>query len=148
MDISPDPLTTLLDDRLPAITMRATAADWTAGIALGLLAAILLGIVASLLFRPRLSAAELTLRAFENSTNLPPAERLLAQTTALRSLATALKVSDGTDWLTALGKKLGSNIFATGSAQNLSTALYRPVPEIDPDALQNELIPLIKRCRR
>lgn len=146
MEPSPDPLAGLIDDRLPALTMRAVAADWTAGIALGLIAALILGWLITLIWRPRPTAAALAVRAFEDSAKLPAGERLLIQTKALQSLATALKIT-GPDWLARLGRKLGTKTFAEGPASDLSTALYQPAPAVDPDVLQAELTPLIRKVR-
>ena len=148
MDPSPDPFADLLDDRLPALATRAVAADWTAGIALGLLAALMLSLLASLLFRPRMTAADQALKALSASQKLPVAERLLAQVTALKTLAVALNVKIAPGWLAALGQKLGTKVFTTGPATDLQTVIYQPVPDVDPDALQQELTPLIKRLRR
>lgn len=148
MDESADVLAQLRDIHLPSLSESSMAADWAAGCALGLLAAILVTLLARTVVRRPPSDRAAALADLAVSRGLQPAERLLAQAKILQRLASQLRFpadDAGRHWSIQLGHRLGSDILTSGTG--LSEALYRPDCAIDPELLDRELVRLLKRVK-
>jgi len=145
-----DGLALLRDTILPVETDAAILADWAMAGAFGLLAAILVSILARLVLTHRDSANRQEMAALIASRKLEAAERMLAQVRILHGMALRLDAGSdaaaGAHWLARLGRHLGTDFFTAGSGADLAEDLYRKNPSIDPDRLDREMVGLIKRA--
>ncbi len=142
-------LAQLRDLHLPELSEVSILADWAAGASLGLLVSLLLLILLRRFVRRLPSRRETALKALAASKDLEPAERLLAQARILQTLAQDLQPasSSTTHWSRILEGYLKTDFFTAGPGKALSEDLYRPVSPADPDEIERELLPLLKRVR-
>ena len=122
-----------------------------AAAALGLLAALLVGLVRHLRSRTRATVRRAALHALAATRGLEPGERLVAQARLLRRLARTLRGDDvaqaeGADWAVRLDALLRTDFFTRGAGRVLADGLYRrQAPDLD--AIEAELARLIGRIR-
>jgi len=102
-----------------------------------------LSIGAAVLLRPwllrRRAVRRTALEALDRARNLPAEERLIAQATLLRHVATAVGEVPhlrGTNWLTHLDALFATDFFSAGAGRCFGDALYQPVPLPDMDAVE------------
>lgn len=146
---SAEVLAQLRDLHLPELSEVGILADWAAGASLGLLVSLLFLILLRRFVRRLPSRREAALKALAESKDLEPAERLLAQARILQTLAQELQPasSDAAHWSTVLEEYLKTDFFTAGPGKVFSEGLYRPALCADPEELERELLPLLKRVR-
>jgi uncharacterized membrane protein len=155
MALAADPLAGLRDIRVPAPTIETLLADLLIAIAVGILLALLLSVFARVFLRKRRSLRDAILAALEGARDLPLKDRLLAQAAILKQAASDLPlVTDSgkphnatQSWTARLDRWFGSDFFSNGTGARLREALYHREPAIDPDAVERELVRLIRRAR-
>lgn len=122
-----------------------------AAAALGLLAALLVGLVRHLRRRVPATVRRAALHELALTHRLEPGERLVAQARLLRRLARTLRGDDarhaeGAGWAAELDALLGTDFFTRGAGRVLADGLYRRhAPDLD--AIEAELGRLIGRVR-
>ncbi len=146
---SAETLARLRDLHPPELSEVSILADWAAGASLGLLLSLALLMLLRRFVRRLPSRREAALKALAASRTLEPAERLLAQARILQTLAQDLQPasSGAAHWHRVLEGYLKTDFFTAGSGKALSEDLYRPVSSADPDEIERELLPLLKRVR-
>lgn len=136
---------------LPGGAAGAVQGEIVAAVALGFLAALLVGLVRYLRGRARVTVRRAALAELAGTRSLAPEARLVAQARLLRRLARTLAGdeaarADGTDWGAHLDALLATEFFTKGAGRVLAEGLYRrQAPDLD--ALDAELGRLIGRMR-
>ncbi|WP_238183173.1 DUF4381 family protein [Methylobacterium trifolii] len=137
---------------LPGNAAGAVQGEVVAAIALGFVAAILVGLVRTLRTRSRATLRRAALRELAGSRTLAPEARLVAQAGLLRRLARKLQGADAADaqgaaWAARLDSLFGTDFFSAGAGRTLVDGLYRRRETPDPAAIDAELARLIGRIR-
>lgn len=123
-----------------------------AAIALGFLAALLIGLLRVLRARMRATVRRAALHELKQANGLEPQARLMTQARLLRRLVRTLAGEDaaaarGTAWAANLDRTFGTNFFSQGAGQVLVEGLYRRPGAADSVAIDAELIRLFSRIR-
>ncbi|WP_282607002.1 DUF4381 domain-containing protein [Pelagibius sp. Alg239-R121] len=145
-------LSQLRDIHLPELSEAGILADWAAGASLGLLAAVFLTLLGGAVLRKLPSHRKNALVALTASRTLEPAERLLAQAKILQAIALQEDRKgdqNATDrhWSMTFEQRLPGHFFTAGAGMSLRDDLYRPEPRTDPEAIDREILRLLKRRR-
>lgn len=150
-----DPLAGLRDIRFPAPTIETLLTDALIAIAAGILFALFVTFFTRLILRKRRSLREAVLAGLEATRQLKSGHRLFAQAALLKQAASEIPLlEDSSDaqaklrsWTAKLDHWLRSDFFSKGMGVKLREALYRQEPDLDPDAVDRELVRLIRRAR-
>jgi len=147
-----DVLAGLRDIRMPSAGSSDILPDVAAAFALGLLAAILLALLARLVARRPQSLRQAALAELARARALAPDERLFAQARLLQRLSGALGAREALDapgghWPAELDRRLGTDFFTHGAGRDLRENLYKPGSALDPDRLDADLVRLLRRIR-
>jgi hypothetical protein len=143
---SADVLAGLRDIRMPAAGGTDILAEVGAAFAIGLLAAILLALLARLVARRPPSLRQAALTDLARTRFLAPDERVFAQARLLQRVSEALG-APGSQWPAELDRRLGTDFFTHGAGRHLHEDLYKPGTALDPDRLDADLVRLLRRIR-
>lgn len=121
--------------------------------AIGLAAALVVGSGLSLLMRRRRAVRRAALDLLSQASELPMAERTVAQARLLRRLVLTLSGEaaarkQGSAWLEQLDRSFGTEFFTRGLGRYYVEGLYRDRQIADVAALDRELEALFRRIRR
>ena len=136
---------------LPGGAAGAVQGEIVAAVAVGFLAALLVGLARYLRARARATVRRAALAELAGTRSLAPEARLVAQARLLRRLVRTLAGDEaaravGADWGRRLDASLATEFFTTGAGRVLADGLYRrQAPDLD--ALDAELRHLIGRMR-
>lgn len=154
MATMPDPLDALRPMRLPSAPPSSLVETIGLGVAVGVLAALLLAGALALFaaWRRRSAPSREALSKLDRARRLAPAERVCAHAAALRHYVAATVGMDagrlyGPDWLDRLDRSFATDYFSRGDGAVFGEALYRPLRDIDVDALEATLRRLLRRGR-
>lgn len=148
-----DPLEGLRTIRLPP----EAAAPWSDlgfAVAAGLLAALILSLVARMFLKPRRSLRRSAMEAFAAAAALPVDERRAAQAALLRRVVRTVEGdaaarATGAAWAETLDRTFSTDLFSKGAGGVFVDGLYaRPAATSDGDALDRRLGALIAGLRR
>lgn len=147
-----DPLAALRPLHLPPTNIGGGGDLFTA-IALGLAAALLFAELWAIAKGRRHSIRQTALDALRSSRAELSERRLVTQARLLRDLVRQLHGDaaarlSGDAWLQQLDATFGTNFFTAGEGRRYLDSLYRPCPQPDPDAMDDQLRLLIRRIRR
>lgn len=131
--------------RPPLATPWEMVGDAAAALALGLLAAILLGLLLRLATARRMRPGDQALRRLAAAETAPDDQRLVVFFETARSLASSLGYA-GADWRRALDEKLKTDFFANGAADAAHANLYAPADAPHPAMLEREFARLIRKA--
>ena len=118
--------------------------DLFSAIALGMIAALVIGELLAFMRKKRRTIRRSALDALVASRVLQPEDRLVAQAKLLRELIRALDGDAtarlrGSAWLQHLDARFRTDFFTVGEGRHYADALYRPVPRPDLDAMDSRL---------
>lgn len=152
MATMPDPLDALHPMRLPSPPPSSLVETIGIGVAAGVLAALLLAGALALfaVWRRRGAPSREALLKLDSARRLAPAERVCAHAAVLRHYAVATAGADvghlqGPDWLDRLDRLFATDFFSRGEGAVFGEALYRPLQDIDVDAVEATLRRLLRR---
>lgn len=122
-------------------------------IALGFAAAFLVAELWAVIKRRRQSVRRMALDALKSSRVESPEHRLLCQAKLLRDIVRQLDGSvaaslSGDAWLQHLDTTFRTDFFTIGDGRQFVESLYRPSPQPNPDAMDNQLGIFISQIRR
>ena len=141
---------------LPAPAASAAQGEVVLAVALGFLAALLLGAVRLWRARAENSVRRSAERDLAATRGLPPETRLIAQVRLLRRLTRTLAgdaaaSAQGGDWAAILDRVLATDFFSRGAGRPLTEGLYRRAvpgtPGNDPTLIDAELGRLFARIK-
>ncbi|MGV7031611.1 DUF4381 family protein [Methylobacterium symbioticum] len=137
---------------LPGNAAGALQGEIVAAAALGLAAALLVGLLRVLRARARDTLRRAALAELAATRGLDPEPRLVAQARLLRRLVRtrlgeAAAGLEGADWAGTLDRLLATTFFTAGGGRVLVDGLYRRRETPDPDRIDAELGRLIGRMR-
>ncbi|WP_027171379.1 DUF4381 family protein [Methylobacterium sp. 10] len=149
---SPTDLTQLRGLHLPANAASGAQGEVVLAIALGFVAALLVGLVRLMRARSRASVWASALRALSETRALPPEARLVAQARLLRRLTRTLAGDEaasthGGDWAATLDRLFATDLFSKGAGRVVTEGLYRRSSPADIEAIDTELGRLFARIR-
>lgn len=148
---APD-LSALRGLHLPTASGTALQGEIVAAIALGFLAALLVGLFRLLRARRLSSVRRSALRELALTHGLEPEARRVAQARLLRRLVRTLAGDEaasarGTAWAGTLDRTFATEFFSGGAGRALVDGLYRRPGQADSDAIDAELDRLFARIR-
>lgn len=149
---SPTDLTQLRGLHLPADAASSTQGEVVLAIALGFVAALLVGLVRLIRTRSKASVRASALRGLAETRALAPEARLIAQARLLRRLARTLAGDEaasthGADWAATLDRLFATDVFSKGAGRVVTEGLYRRSSPADVEAIDSELGRLFARIR-
>ncbi|MCC0805554.1 DUF4381 domain-containing protein [Methylobacterium sp. W2] len=149
---SPTDLAQLRGLHLPADAASGAQGEVVLAIALGFVAALLVGLVRLMRARSRASVRASALRALSETRALPPEARLVAQARLLRRLTRTLAGDEaasthGKDWTATLDRLFATDLFSKGAGRVVTEGLYRRSSPADVEAIDSELGRLFARIR-
>ncbi|WP_019906251.1 DUF4381 family protein [Methylobacterium sp. 77] len=149
---SPTGLSQLRGLHLPADAGSGAQGEVVMAIALGFVAALLVGLVRLMRARAKASVRASALRGLAETRGLAPDKRLIAQARLLRRLTRTLAGDDaastqGRDWAAILDRLFVTVFFSKGAGAIVTEGLYRRSAPVDPEAIDSELGRLFARIR-
>ncbi len=151
MPTSTDPLAALVEISWPEATVTDVMADAALFLGLGIAGAMLVGLAAKLLTHRPPTPLQEAERALQAARSAPADERTLAlvkilgQITARKKDAPAsLSEPAAQHWF---DETFHTDLFASGLGKRLFDALYRPVSDVDLDAVEAHIRATLKRSR-
>ncbi|GJE15804.1 DUF4381 domain-containing protein [Methylobacterium marchantiae] len=149
---SPTGLSQLRGLHLPADASSGAQGEVVLAIALGFVAALLVGLVRLIRARARNSVRASALRGLSETRALPSEARLIAQARLLRRLTRTLAGDEaastqGSEWAAILDRLFATDFFSRGAGAVVTEGLYRRSPSADPETIDSELGRLFARIR-
>jgi len=138
---------------LPTEGLTTDVGDAALAVAIGLVAALVVGSVLNLLMRRRRPVRRAALAMLSQMRELPPAERTVAQARLLRRLVLTLSGESAarrheSAWLEQLDLTFRTDFFSRGSGRYYVDGLYREQQIPDVAALDHNLAKLFRQIRR
>jgi len=137
----------------PAGGLATSLSEVALETAIGLAAALVVGSALTLLMRRRQAVRRAALDMLSQMSELPVAERAVAQARLLRRLVLTLSGEtaarkQGSAWLEQLDRSFGTDFFTRGRGRYYVEGLYRETQIADVTVLDRELETLFRRIGR
>ena len=138
---------------LPTEGLTTDVADAALAVAIGLAAALVVGIVLNLMMRRRHPVRRAALAMLSQMSELPPAERTLGQARLLRRLVLTLSGEiaarrQRSAWLEQLDLTFRTDFFTRGGGRYYVDGLYQKQQIPDAAALAHKLEDLFRQIRK
>ena len=138
---------------LPTEGLTTDVADAALAVAIGLAAALMVGIVLNLMMRRRHPVRRAALAMLSQMSELPPAERALSQARLLRRLVLTLSGEiaarrQRSAWLEQLDLTFRTDFFTRGGGRYYVDGLYQEQQIPDAAALAHKLEDLFRQIRK